>query len=77
MLIKVENEKHLARDEYSKCIVNTDTNGYLRAKELASKAKTDQERKLHLETTINTLDERVSKLETNIEKILSILTNGS
>lgn len=77
MLVKVENEKHLVRDEYSKSIINTDTNGYLRAKELANKAKTELQRKLSLENTINTLEDRMTSLESKIEKILSIITNGS
>jgi hypothetical protein len=62
MPLKVENEPALIRDEYSKAIVNTDSEGYKSYVEQRARAQQQQEKLDNLASEVSELKKLVSAL---------------
>lgn len=69
-LIKVKDNPHLARDEYSKAIINTDTRGYESYMNTRERMKRQQELLLNNTQEIQSLKEDVSEIKNLLEQLV-------
>ena len=69
-LIKVKDNPHLARDEYSKAIINTDTRGYESYMNTRERMKRQQELLLNNTQEIQSLKEDVSDIKNLLEQLV-------
>lgn len=72
-LIKVKDNPHLARDSYSKAIINTDNRGYEDYLNNRERIKRQQEMLLNNTQEIQSLKEDVSQIKFLIEQIANRL----
>lgn len=68
-LIRVKDNPHLARDEYSKAILNTDTKGYESYINTRDRMKKQQELMLNNTIEIESLKEDVSQIKNLLEQL--------
>ena len=74
--LKFEDDKNIVRDASSNGIINIDNNAYLAYKKNKELAKRRLEAEANAENRINNIDQRLTSLESTMNKILDILTNG-
>lgn len=72
-LIRVKDNPHLARDEYSKAIINTDTKGYESYMNTRERMKRQQELLLNNTQEIQNLKEDVSEIKNLLEQLVTKL----
>jgi len=69
-LIRVKDNPHLARDEHSKAILNTDTKGYESYINTRDRMKRQQELMLNNTKEIQSLKEDVSEIKNLLEQLV-------
>ena len=68
--LKIKDNKTLVRDSNTKCIVNTDVDGYTQYVETYKKVYTEKVR-------LNELEEQIHEIKSDISEIKMILLNLS
>lgn len=74
--LKFEDENNIVRDASSNGIINIDNRAYSAYKKNKELSKKRLEAEANTENRINNIDQRLTALESTMNKILDILTNG-
>lgn len=74
--LKVKDSENLIRDPLSGGILNISEPEYKRYKEEREIAKRKLDAEKHKENRINTLEQKVSSIESKLDRLLELITNG-
>lgn len=74
--LKFEDDNNIVRDAASNGIINIDNKAYSAYKKNKELAKKKLDAEASTENRINNIDQRLTSLESTMNKILDILTNG-
>jgi hypothetical protein len=74
--LKFEDTNSIVRDANSNGVINIDNTAYSLHKKNKELAKRKREAELDVENRINNIEQKMTALETSMNKILDILTNG-
>ena len=70
-LLRVQQHSHLARDPYSKAIINTDASALQQAKLAKEKFLKRQEKVENVENRLNKIEEDMNEIKGLLTKLLS------
>lgn len=75
--LKVQDHSGLVRDVSTGGIINVDDKSYSQYKSQRALAQQRQEKEYERESRINTLEKKLCNVESTLQKILEILSNGN